>query len=575
MAKRPVVRIGREVGGLKRLPGRRPYFPRAISSREQATKLATAFEEIERGVSEILRDAEVTSSPSLASPERALVFDVIGPVAAFRDAAISHGFEWLIEEKAPDIGEDEDSEYDDKDAAGAILYITMPSLKGLQNVLALWRRFAGGEEPSRDDKPWWSLFGYLRDVRTWSARDRVDPMTVLHLDRLMERHPERPVRVELDLWFRGDAKLRAQAKDYVEALLAELDGTVLDFATVEEIAYQAALVELPVGAANRLRNLKGPIAEADRVMRVRPQSLFESDDRLEAGEGADSSPMTTDDRPKPSRVDTRPAVAALLDGYPIANHELLADRISVLEVDVTAEEVPVDRRFHGTAMASLILHGDLATGDVPLDRNLISVPILAAPQALNHESTPPDKLPIPIVLRAVTALVEGLDGAAATAPSLVVINHSVCDMQAPFAGRASPWACLLDYLAHRYKLLFVVSGGNVRDAFEVRDYRNPTALHQANQTSREVALLRAVERGKGTRSILSPAESVNALTVGALHEDGSGACAAGTLEPFSSGIGVANVASSAGLGINRGIKPDVMEAAIPYIATLTPMITIC
>lgn len=488
------------------------------------------------------------------------MFDVVGPVADFRRAAASLGLEWLTEDQPPEAAEDEDSEYEEEDAAGGILYVTMPSLDGLQRVLALWRRYTRGEERPSDARAWWSLFGYLRDVRTWSAQDRVDPLTIRHLDRLLERHPLLPVRVELDLWFREDATLRAQARDYVEALMTQFGGTVLDFATVDEIAYQAALVELPVAQATALRNLRGPIVEADRVMRIRPQSLYETEvgdaERVDAGETAEMS----DHPPIPQQLDSRPTIAALLDGYPIANHQLLTNRIQIQEVDVTAATVPVTRRFHGTAMASLIIHGDLAAGGSALDRGLISVPILAAPQGLHHECTPADKLPIPIVLRAVTALVVGLDGAEPAAPAVVVINHSICDVQAPFARRASPWGRLLDHLAHRYQLLFVVSAGNARDAFEVHDYADLRGFNEADPISRQVALLRAVERHKGSRSILSPAESVNSLTVGALHEDASGDCAAGIVEPFASVIGVANVASSAGLGVNRGIKPDLVEA---------------
>lgn len=511
-------------------------------------------------MAEMLGGADVASSPSLASPDRALVFDVVGPVADFRQAAAALGLEWLTEDQPGDTADDEDSEYDEEEAAGAILYVTMPSLDGLQRVLALWRRYTRGEARGSDARAWWTLFGYLRDVRTWSARDRVDPLTVRHLDRLLERHPDRPVRVELDLWFREDPSLRAQARDYVEALVAEFGGTLLDFATVEEIAYQAALVELPVAQALALRDLRGPIVQADRVMRIRPQSLYEADDRHREDPDADEAAAAPNDRPTPRRMDDRPIVAALLDGYPIANHELLANRLRVQEVDVTAATVPVARRFHGTAMASLILHGDLGVGEDPLDRGIISVPILAAPQALHHECTPLDRLPIPIVLRAVTALVVGLGDAGPAAPAVVVVNHSVCDIQSPFAKRASPWARLLDYLSHRHQLLFVVSAGNSRDAFEVHDYADLDALNQADPISRQVTLLRAVERSKGTRSILSPAESVNALTVGALHEDGSGTCAPGSLEPFDKVVGVANIASSAGLGVNRGIKPDVVEA---------------
>src|SRR3546814_20668605 len=91
-------------------------------------------------------------------------------------------------------------------------------------------------------------------------------------------------------------------------------------------------------------------------------------------------------------------------------------------------------------MASLILHGDLGDGAEPLERTLQVVPILGAPQNLAAECTPLGKLPIGMVYRAVVAMVEGLNGSAAEAESIVVINHSICDTEGPFSQRASYWA---------------------------------------------------------------------------------------------------------------------------------------
>lgn len=450
-------------------------------------------------------------------------------------------------------GPDEDSEDLETEAAGQTpLYVTMPTLEGLRKVVGYWRRYASGEARSSETAVWWGLFGYLKDVRPWSARDRVDPGVEPYLERVLKRAPDQPVRLELDLWYRGDAALRSAAQDYVDGLMRELRGRVLDFAVIEPIAYQAALVELPVVEVRRLVGLEGPLAQADAVMRVRPQSLYESD---EAPDSPTDQPLPS----APSAPDPRPPIAALLDGYPIQNHDLLQNRLQIHEVDVAGITVPVNRRFHGTSMASLILHGDLHEQDAPLDRTLAVVPILAAPQSLNCECTPPDKLPLAIVYRAVTALLEGMDGQPAAAPGVVLINHSICDREAPFARRPSYWAKLLDYLSHKYRILFVVSAGNTREPFAVDTYADCDAFAGADGTERQIVLLRSVERAKGRRVILSPAESLNALTVGAIHTDGSTGCPAGEIDPFQN-IGVANLGSTVGLGINRAIKPDLVQA---------------
>ena len=537
------------------MPSRKkPRFPRAISFQEQGSRLEPAFDRIQTSVTEILAGADLTASPAEASPDRALVFDVIGPVANFVAAARATGLEWLAEDVGPEASEDEDSEYDEDDVgADTLLYVTMPTLDGLRRVLALWRRFVRGETRPADAREWWALFGYLRDVRTWSAQDRVDPLVQAYVERTLRENPGRPIRLELDLWFRDDPGLRGAALGYVSALVETMGGSVLDFATIEEIDYQAALVEVPGGEAAALRDMAGPLATADPIMRIRPQSLFVTTetDPLEA-EVADRAP--------PEAVDPRPAIAALLDGYPVQNHVLLANRVDVSEVDVLGTTVPVARRMHGTSMASLIVHGDLGSEEPPIDRTLKIIPILAAPAGLAQECTPLDRLPIALVHRAVTALIAGVDGGPALGRQVVVINHSICDQQAPFARRPSPWAKLLDHLSHEHGLLFVVSAGNSREPFALDTYSDCDEFAEADSDERQVVVLRSLERAKGTRLILSPAEAVNALTVGALHDDAGGECPAGLVEPFDSVTGVTNLASSVGLGINRGIKPEVVEA---------------
>ena len=47
----------------------------------------------------------------------------------------------------------------------------------------------------------------------------------------------------------------------------------------------------------------------------------------------------------------------------------------------------------------------------------------------------------------------------ATAPEVFLVNLSLGDANRPFAGPMSPWGRLLDYLADRFGILFLVSAG--------------------------------------------------------------------------------------------------------------------
>ena len=554
----PFVRISREPQIRKRIPGRKPHFPQAISYQDQRDKLAPSFEKINRSLAAYLDGGEVARAPEFATPDRALVFEIIGPITDFYKAASRLGFDWLCEELDDSSADDDlDSEYLDEGVA-TTLYITMPTIGGLQKLLALWNRFVRGEAKTAENRDWWAIFGYLADVRVWAAIDRVDHATRSYIDRIISEYPDRPVRLELDLWFRHDSDLRASAKPYLDALLNEVRGEMLDFVTIEEIGYQAALVQIPVSEARSLSGLSGPVAEADRVMRVRPQSVV----RVSPGE--------RDDVARPSAgveyLDvSRAPIVALLDGYPVQNHELLTGRIDIEEVDVVGEDVPVEKRFHGTSMASLIIHGDLDQQGAPISRPLKVVPILGAPQELHEESTHPDRLPVGLVYRAVLALVVGVDGASPLEERTVLINHSICDVEGPFIRRPSPWARAIDFLSFKYRLLFVVSAGNIRFPFPLDTYSTADEFMLAPHDERQVVILRSLEKAKGIRSILSPAESINSLTVGALHLDETLRGQAGHVDPFDS-IGLTNLCSAVGLGINRSIKPDIVEAGGKQVA---------
>ena len=72
------------------------------------------------------------------------------------------------------------------------------------------------------------------------------------------------------------------------------------------------------------------IASLDDIMTIRPQSSFQ----VSVEEGA----LTTPASRRREKKDQRAALAAVLDGYPIERHEALADRVRVVEVDVTANK---------------------------------------------------------------------------------------------------------------------------------------------------------------------------------------------------------------------------------------------
>ena len=119
----------------------------------------------------------------------------------------------------------------------------------------------------------------------------------------------------------------------------------------EKLVTKRVLIDLPSSEIERLiAREEIHLAICDEVMYLRPQSLVDvAEPSDETGPGSDLSVEF------PART---PVIAALLDGFPVQNHELLRDRIDVDDADGLEPMSVVADRFHGTAMASLILHGD-------------------------------------------------------------------------------------------------------------------------------------------------------------------------------------------------------------------------
>lgn len=109
----------------------------------------------------------------------------------------------------------------------------------------------------------------------------------------------------------------------------------------------------------------------------------------------------------------------------------------------------------------------------------------------------------------------------ATAPGVFIVNLSLGDRNRPFTGPMSPWGRLLDHLADRFGILFLVSAGNVMEPLPVPDFAGLIEFENASSADREAAILRALAAQQAMRTLLSPAESLNAVTVGAWHEDGA------------------------------------------------------
>ena len=336
---------------------------------------------------------------------------------------------------------------------------------------------------------------------------------------------EEIVPCEIELWHRGTSERRRNARDRVVGLVVDQGGRIVAEAAVQEIAYHAILVQLPATSIGSL--LEGNDGDVALVQCEQIQ-FFRTSGQMAttlSDDGAEEDDAALSDQPTVGAP-----VIALFDGLPLQAHRRLRERLVVVvdDPDDFEEGYPATRRRHGTAMASMILHGDMASGEAPLARPLYVRPIpRPAPRDWRNEdeTVSEDTLIVDLLHRAVRRLFEGEGDEAAAAPDVVVINLSVGIRDRPFDQKLSPLARLLDWLAWRYKVLFIVSAGNHTQRIELPVRTQDLQSVPVEALQRHV--IRAVTSDARHRRLLSPAETVNGLTVAATHHDAS----TGTLPP--------------------------------------------
>jgi len=527
-AAQQVPPIDREGGG-----GGGIAFP---SKGRSIERLEPQFAELKRVLD--ARNAVLASAPGAASPEQVLVLETIGPPADFLAAVRENpDLDWLVEHEEQ-VPPDDDffKKKDEKDKTKLLsgcFYMVAFNLRALEQLLSIWNTYTKADRLPAGYGAWGKLFRCLRAVRRWGPEDRLREAGLLQqvfdndLTRLI-------IPVEIELWSRNASRSTA-AESHIRDLIEQAQGSVLDAASVPEIGYHALLAELPREYLGRLLDSRDvDLVLADEIYLLRPTA------QCVPGLANDGTPFDGDESRQAAVGDP---VCALLDGLPMENHPLLQGRIVVDDPDNWTPRYPVADRRHGTAMASLIVHGDLARGEPPIAAPIYVRPILRARG--DHEHAPRNRLWLDLIHQAVRRMVASDGPQPPVAPTVRIINLSLGDSGRPFHFAPSPLARLLDWLSYKHELLFVVSAGN-----------HDRVLPPSCQTD-EGAIRHQFESARHNR-LLSPAESVNALTVGALNADATDRSVSPHQRAIPHGDRLPAVYSALGRGIRRAVKPDVL-----------------
>lgn len=523
----------------------------------QLSKLQDGFERYQ---------ASIAGSVTGMEPESVLVMEIAGSVDDFRQAVDAAGLEWLGEWELDDL--EPDDEFHELNSKGlradkplsGRLFLSVANNAGLNALLSLWQRWQQGQPLPHGKAKWADVFAQLRVIRRWGIEEtlRETGMIDRWQDLLTPLNPGQPFRFQIELFYRRKPAMREQSERAIAGLLDALGGRTLGpFIDMPEIAFHAVKAELPADRITLLlAELDGPGEQVDirlflfsGVMYFRPtgQSLAASDqDEGLPAEFVQGEPLS-------------PPIAALLDGAPLLLHDALQNRLAFDDpFDLECHYQPGERK-HGTSMASLIIHGDLASSHTgPLSSSLYCVPVMQPdPNTPSRDEHMPDDVFFEDRIHlAVRRMFEGAGDIPAQAPAVKVINLSIGDPDRPFIHSLSPWARLLDWLSWKYRVLFCVSAGNVLDDIDIGiTHSEFAALPEQNKLTTTIA---ALSQSLSSRRLLSPAESLNAITVGAMHCDDTGAYPAIHRLDLMPDTRLFSPVMRFGHGFRRAVKPEIL-----------------
>jgi subtilisin family serine protease len=411
---------------------------------------------------------------------------------------------------------------DSSDQEAVIVFADEDNLDLFRERLAKYAEGPGEPQPREDGEgeteptaPHEGFFDAIDGFRFTEPGDRITQrLAAAMADRTTDRV------FDVEYWFVGSEAIRENWMDEAARRAGELDADLLD--TYVSVAAGVALARFR-GAADAIEGLSqlDQVASIDSVPvpSLERSELYDLQDieEMEVQEPEEDAP-----------------VVGLIDSGVLSGHPVLEPAI----VDAVAlhpefADQAEDAAGHGTLVAGITLYGNVLAaaraGRFDPDFWLASV------RVLDDEAQFPESVNwIKAISEAIAYLVESWQ--------VRVINLSIGDSQSPFAGgKSTALAAELDTLIRRYRLVLVISAGNL-DHGEIDHESWPHYL--------------LAPEG----NLLDPAQTSAALTVGAIAgTDGLSMRSVGTnldAAAVSPARGPAPFTRS-GPGVRRAIKPEL------------------
>ena len=549
-----------------------PHLP---SKNKQIARLTAQFDQLQKQF--LAEKGTLVNTISGSEPEMVLVIETAGHIEDFQRAiASSEGMEWLAEwdeEFEPD-----DDFYEtntkgvktDKSIEGR-LFLSMCNQRGLDELLSLWKQWKEHKNLPYGKSKWKDFFSQIKVIRRWGIQEQLIETGMLDVwreDLQYDESAEEAISFQVEFFYRKSIENRKQNELAIKILLEQLSGQLISqFIDHSGICFHAVKAKLPRNSIQVIiekihkNELDIAILKLPSIMFFRPtgQALNTSPDETKEIEKAPDTSVVGD------------PIVAILDGVPYNQHDWLKGRLIVDDVDELEVEYQQGDRTHGPAMASLVIYGELDAKEEPLSRPVYFRPILQPdPNTQDRMEYVPDEVFYEDrIERAVRRMFEGEGNVTAQAPTIKIINLSFGDPSRLFIHSLSPCAKLIDWLSWKYKVLFCVSAGNFLENINIGvsedEFKRLTDKDKINAT------LQVINNTAHHRRLISPAESLNAITVGASHRDSS------TTNNMANRVDILptpklpSPTSRLGGGFRRSVKPEILMDGGKQLFNLPPV----
>jgi hypothetical protein len=563
MPERPIILFGRPGEATK---GKRNGGPAYISRPNhvrQTSRLAPKLAELQRVIDQ--NKLLIQHSATGVEPEKTLVFAVKGELKSFYTAVKNLNKDDSTVELIFDTSEyevpvtddffvtDKNGIKKDKETFSAKVYCVLANNRALEEMLSLWNqysrdpdmKFPNGKTGLRD------VFDNLVDMHFWGPTERIEETGILEAwTEDLQLEPElSEVNCEVELFYRKSKELQDRRESEAISYIENIGGKILGRSLIDSIAYHAVLISIPRQVAEDLISHKDiDVVNVEQIMFFRPvgQSVVVKDESIIESTYSIETPSDIHEDP----------IVALFDGLPQENHPYLQNLLVIDDPDDYTSQYTISGRKHGTSMASFIAHGEIDKITYQTTHRIYVRPIMKSTvigSSETIEEIPDDILLVDKIHEAVRRLF--VPEAGNVAQNVRIINLSIGISTRIFYNSMSPLARLLDWLSYTYKVLFVVSAGNhtcsIGLGMKFDEYS------RLPMSDRDIQAAKYLNDNARHMRLLSPAESMNALTVGATFEDNTSFTGDARQLLFCSD-GMPSPYSSLGRGLNNSVKPDVI-----------------